>query len=108
VFWDTPEGRPFEETMARGFGGAPSITPPLITCVTPPWYLYRIRSGFAVGVVSVARGDVEDVVDRDVAEDAEVKEKPESEISESESDSESQSESASESEAEASSSASKE
>jgi hypothetical protein len=105
VFWDTPEGRPFEETMARGFGGAPSITPPLITCVTPPWYLYRIRSGFAVGV---ARGDVEDVVDRDVAEDAEVKEKPESEISESESDSESQSESASESEAEASSSASKE
>lgn len=68
--------------MARGFGGAPSMTPPLITCVTPPWYLYRVRSGFAVRVASEAHGDAWDVEDRDVTEDAEAKEKPESEIAE--------------------------
>jgi hypothetical protein len=80
------------------------MTPPLITCVTSPWYLYRVRLGFAVRVASPAHGDAWDAEDRDFTEDAEVKEKPESQISESESESEP----ASESEAEASSSASKE
>jgi hypothetical protein len=63
------------------------MTPPLMTWVTPPWYMYRVTSTLARSTMG-AQGTSESSEETEVVEELEVNEDPESETSESDSESE--------------------